>query len=233
MLTHANDVLSLAAGRIVNTVAGFIPGLLALLIILIFTVLAAFLVSAVLRRVLQRVRFDDRVTQWGVPALAGWEPARSPSRVVAQLSFWIVVLLGLLAGISALDPTLTSLLVVRLFDYMPKVAAAAAVTIAGFLLARFLARSVLINAVNLQIQSARLLSLGVKWLVMVLTSAMAMDHLGIGGPIVQLAFAILFGGIVLTLSLALGLGSKEMVSRSWERQADKNEREPEEQFHHL
>jgi hypothetical protein len=143
------------------------------------------------------------------------------------------VLLGLLAGVSALDPALTSVLVVRLFDYLPKVAAAAVVLIAGFLLARFLARSVLISAVNLQIQSARLLSLGVKWLVMVLTSAMAMDHLGIGGQIVQLAFAILFGGIVLTLSLAVGLGSKEMVSRSWERQADKSEREAEEQFHHL
>jgi hypothetical protein len=233
MLTHANEVLNLAVGRIVNAAADFLPGLLALMIILMFTVLAAFLARAVLRRILLRLRFDDRVTQWGLPELAGWEPARRPSTVIAQLSFWIIVLLGLLAGVSALDPALTSVLVVRLFDYLPKVAAAAAVLIAGFLLARFLARSVLISAVNLQIQSARLLSLGVKWLVMVLTSAMAMDHLGIGGQIVQLAFAILFGGIVLTLSLAVGLGSKDMVSRSWERQADKSEREAEEQFHHL
>jgi hypothetical protein len=233
MLTHANEVLQLAAGRIVNAAADFLPGLLALLIILMFTVLGAFLAQMVVRRVLLRFRFDDRVTHWGLPALAGWEPARKPSLGIAQLSFWIVVLLGLLAGVSALDPTLTSVLVVRLFDYLPKVAAAVMVLIAGFLLARFLARSVLISAVNFQIQSARLLSLGVKWLVMVLTSAMAMDHLGIGGQIVQLAFAILFGGIVLTLSLAVGLGSKEMVSRSWERQADKSEREAEEQFHHL
>ena len=233
MLTHANEVLNLAVGRIVNAAADFLPGLLALLIILMFTVLAAFLARALLRRILLRLRFDDHVTQWGLPELAGWEPARRPSTVIAQLSFWIIVLLGLLAGVSALDPALTSVLVVRLFDYLPKVAAAAVVLIAGFLLARFLARSVLISAVNLQIQSARLLSLGVKWLVMVLTSAMAMDHLGIGGQIVQLAFAILFGGIVLTLSLAVGLGSKEMVSRSWERQADKSEREAEEQFHHL
>jgi len=233
MLTHTNQLLHQAADRCFNVVAGFLPGLLALLMILLFTVLTAFVVRAVLRRLLLRFRFDDRVTQWGLPELAGWEPARRPSTGIAQLSFWIVVLLGVLAGVSALDSGLTSLLVVRLFDYLPKVAAAAVVLIAGFLLARFLARSVLISAVNLQIQSARLLSLGVKWLVMVLTSAMAMDHLGIGGQIAQLGFAILFGGIVLTLALAVGLGSKEMVSRSWERQADKNEREAEEQFHHL
>ena len=233
MLTHANEVLHQAADRIVNGVAGFLPGLLALLAILVFTVLGALLVRVVLRRILMRFRFDEHVRQWGLPEMAGWESARRSSELIAQLVFWIVILLGLLAGVSVLDPTLTSVLILRLFDYVPKVAAAAVGLIAGFLLARFLARSVLISAVNLQIQSARLLSLGVKWLVMVLTAAMAMDHLGIGGQIVQLGFAILFGGIVLTLALAVGLGSKEMVSRSWERQADKSEREAEEQFHHL
>jgi hypothetical protein len=84
----------------------------------------------------------------------------------------------------------------------------------------------------MQLQSARLLSLGVKWLVMVLACAMALGHLGIGGQIVQVSFGILFGGIVLALALAVGLGSKEMVSRSWERQNER-EREVEEHFHHL
>ncbi len=57
----------------------------------------------------------------------------------------------------------------------------------------------LIGAVNNQLQYARFLSMGVKWLVLVLTAAMVLDHLQIGGNIVELAFGILFGGIVLTL----------------------------------
>ena len=60
-----------------------------------------------------------------------------------------------------------------------------------------------------------------KWLVLVLTAAMVLDHLGIGGNIIELAFGILFGGIVLTLALAVGLGSREIVSRSLERTADR------------
>jgi hypothetical protein len=47
---------------------------------------------------------------------------------------------------------------------------------------------------------------------------MALDHLGIAGRIVGLAFGIVFGGIVLTLSLAVGLGSKDLVTRSLERE---------------
>jgi len=38
--------------------------------------------------------------------------------------------------------------------------------------------------------------LGIKWLVLVLTAAMVLDHLEIGGVVAELAFGILFGGIV-------------------------------------
>jgi hypothetical protein len=96
-----------------------------------------------------------------------------------------------------------------------------AVFLVGNVFARFLARGVLISAVNHNVQYARLLSLGVKWLVLILAAAMALEHLGIGGRIVELAFGILFGGIVLALALAVGLGSKDLVSRSLERQAEK------------
>jgi hypothetical protein len=84
----------------------------------------------------------------------------------------------------------------------------------------------------MQIESARLISLGVKWLILVLAAAMALEHLGIGGSIVRLAFAILFGGIVLALALAVGLGSKDVVSRSWERREHETQ-ETEQPFHHL
>ena len=65
--------------------------------------------------------------------------------------------------------------VVRLFTACS--AAAAFILFVGIIVSRVLARSVLISAVNMQIQSARLLGLGVKWLVIVLTLAMVLDHL--------------------------------------------------------
>jgi hypothetical protein len=50
---------------------------------------------------------------------------------------------------------------------------------------------------------------------------MVLDHLQIGGTVVDLAFGILFGGIVFTLSLAVGLGSRDIVTRSLERTAER------------
>jgi hypothetical protein len=120
------------------------------------------------------------------------------------------------------------------FAYVPRIVGAAILLFVGNVLARFLSRSVLITAVNLNLHYARLLATGVKWLALVLTSAMVLDHLAIGGQIVDLAFGILFGGIVLALALAVGLGSRDLVSRSLEREASKPvEIQPEERLHHF
>jgi hypothetical protein len=48
-----------------------------------------------------------------------------------------------------------------------------------------------------------------------------LDHLEVGGRIVELAFGILFGGIVFTLALAVGLGSRDLVSRSLESHVER------------
>jgi hypothetical protein len=223
MWKQVHEILNQAATRIKSGIVAFLPGLLALAVVLVVAVALAWIARAMIRRSLRRLEFDKRVEQWGFTALAGWSPARSPSLLLAGLAYWSIVLIGLLMGLSALDARVTSLLVMRLLEYLPNVLAAGLILMVGALIARFLARGVLISAVNMQIHSARLLSLGVKWLVLVLSGAMALDHLGIGGPIVRMSFGILFGGIVLALSLAVGLGSKDMVSRSLERQAGKTD----------
>jgi hypothetical protein len=233
MKDQVNEVLHQTMARIATATANFLPGLLAFLLILVLTIIVAFILRVFIRRSLQRIEFDQHIERWGFSALNDWSPARSPTRLIAQTSFITILLMGALIGVSALDSRLTSELIVELFYYLPHVVAAVVILIVGSVVSRFLARSVLIGAVNMQIQSARLLSVGVKWLVIVLTVAMALNHLRIGGTVVLISFAILFGGIVLALALAVGLGSKDMVRQSWARQTDRMEREAEEQFHHL
>jgi hypothetical protein len=216
-----------------DAVTNLLPGLIALVVITLVSIVIALTVRILARRILQSIEFDERVNRWGFEAIADWSPERSPSLLVTRIAAWSVLVLGLLLGLSAFDPNLSGG-IMQLVAYLPSIFTAFVIFLAGILIARFLARGVLIGAVNMHIHSARLLSAGVKWLVNVLASAMALEHLRIGGAIVQLAFAILFGGIVLTLALAVGLGSKEMVSRSWERQTAKTERETEEDtFRHI
>ena len=232
MWAQINKLLEQSADRILSGIANFLPGVLAFIVVLLITIIVASIVRVALRRFLRRVDFDEGVRRWGFPELAEWSPRHSPSLMAVGIVSWCIILIGLLVGIYALDASLTSMLVVRLFDYIPHVLAAIVILAVGTFAARFLGRSVLIGAVNFKIQSARLVSLGVKWMVIVLAAAMALEHLGIGGPIVEISFAILFGGIVLALALALGLGSKDMVSRSWEKQ-DRSDETKDERLQHL
>jgi hypothetical protein len=158
------------------------------------------------------------VQQWSVWTLLGWTPPERPSQTVPRVVYWTIVILGLLVSLTALNATIPSRLALSVFEYLPHLLAALMVLMVGAVAARFLARSVLIGAVNMQIQSARLLSVAVKWIVLLVTVAMALDHLGIGRNILLLAFGILFGGIVFATALAVGLGAKDVVGRTLERQ---------------
>jgi hypothetical protein len=234
MLTQVNQILDQAWARIARSIADFLPGLLALALILVVAFALAWFARIMIRRSLRGIDFDQRVERWGITGLTEWSPSQSPALLIAGIAYWLVIVMGLLIGLSALNAGVTSLLVMRLFNYLPDLIAAVLILIVGVFFARFIARSVLISAVNMQVHSARLLSLGVKWLVMVLAGAMALEHLGIGGQIVRMSFGILFGGIVLALALAVGLGSKDMVSRSLERQSGRSAEEEEAgRFQHL
>jgi hypothetical protein len=213
--------------RIVLVLVSFLPGILALLLAVAIFALIGWGLSALLRSILTALRFDDRLASRGTPnspaVLADWSPSSSPTLLASRVTFWVCVLAGIAVGISAFDASYSSGAQYSIFllPYVAHITGAILILLAGGLLARFLSRSVLIGAVNAHLHYARFLSLGIKWLVLVLSAAMALDHLHIGGGIVELAFGILFGGIVLTLSLAIGLGSRDLVSRSIEKTMEK------------
>jgi hypothetical protein len=214
-------------------VASFLPGLLALVLAVLLSSLLGWLLGALLGLILRALDFDKRLQKWGFVALAEWSPKDSPTLLLRKMVAWTVVVLGWLVGLTAFGAGVTPQLILNVVESLPNLGTSVVLVLLGFLLARFLARAVLISAVNMQIQSARLLSLAVKWLVLVFAAAMALDHLHVGGDIVRLGFAILFGGIVLALALAIGLGSKEIVSRSWERQSHSKAEPPDETLKHL
>ena len=216
--------LDVSMHRAFVKLASFLPGILALLIALIILTAVGALLSYVLRRILVSIRFDERLNSTNVAAgVSDFSPNRSPTLLASRVVFWACVVLGFMVGISALDASYSNNSQVSIFllPYVAHSVGALLLLLGGTLVARFVSRSVLIGSVNAKLQYARILSMGVKWLLLTLTGAMVLEHLQIGGTIVDLAFGILFGGIVLTLALAVGLGSRDIVSRSLERNADR------------
>ena len=230
MWHHMAEAMHQSVLRVTSVLVTILPGLLAFIFAIAIMALLGMFISYVVRRILSAAKFDERLTRNNKNGIADWSLTHSPTMLVGRFIFWGCVLIGVVIGIMSLDASYASgsFLSTSLLPYLSRYVGAILLLFIGNIIARFLARTVLIGAVNNQLQYARFLSMGVKWLVLVLTAAMALDHLQIGGTIIELAFGILFGGIVLTLALAVGLGSRELVTRSLERTAERAEHSPRE-----
>ena len=225
MWTQVQEALNQSAASILTGVARLLPGVIALAVAMLIAALLGWLFSGIVARVLRGLEFDRRMTSWGWSDFAGWTGVSSPTLLVSRLVSWTVILVGFLVGLLAFDPQLTSDLALHLFGSVLNLIMALIIIVIGNMLARFLSRGVLISLVNLNVQQARLVSLGVKWLVLILSTAMALQHLNVGGRIVELAFGILFGGIVLALSLTVALRSKDLADWSMSHPPQKTDDE--------
>ena len=227
MWEQVRYALSQSTHRVLVKVASFLPGLLAMLVAVLLLTAVGALLAWLLRRILHAARFDERLSRSrifaGNAGIQNWSLGHSPTVLLARIAFWGCVVLGFIIGIGTFAASYSNSAEIAklLLPYLSHLVGAIILLLAGNLIARFLSRSVLIGAVNARLHYARMLSEGVKWLVLVFTAAMVLDHLEIGGTVVDLAFGILFGGIVLTLALAIGLGSRDLVSRSIEKTTER------------
>jgi hypothetical protein len=204
-----------SAGQELHAVARLLPRLAALVILLVLTVVLAGIARSLVRRTCERLSLDRRLRSWGF--VTGPDGSVGPTRLLAQVSFWTLIVMGTFAGISVLDAPAATALAVRFLAYLPRLVVGAFLVGAGIGIAHVVERNVLIGAVNMGVQSARILAVGARWLVIIFGWAIALEEAGVAPTVVAVASGILLGGIVLALALAVGLGAKDMVARSLQR----------------
>jgi hypothetical protein len=216
MWEQAKNTFLDAVDHLLQSAARLLPGIAAMAVLLVLATVVALLVRLLIRKVCARLEVDRRLREWGVaaPAQLG---RTAPSRVAERLAGWTILAMGFLVGLNIMESTATSAMALRLLEYVPRAVMGLVVLAVGVGASRAVERSLLIGAVNLGLQSGRLLALAARWLLLIVAGAIALEHLGLGGTILTIAFAILFGGLVLSVSLAVGLGAKDAVARSLER----------------
>ena len=105
---------------------------------------------------------------------------------------------------------------------IPRVILAVVVLILGLSFAGFAAEVVQTTAANVQIARARMLANLTRGAMTVFVVILALNQLDIGTDVLDKAFLILFGSVCFGLSLAFGLGCRDLAGRiaerAWERE---------------
>ena len=95
----------------------------------------------------------------------------------------------------------------------------------GLVAASFFSRAALLAAVNADSPSPRLLATLIRTIIVLFTVTLAFEQLGIGERTILVAFAIAFGGLMLGLALAFGMGGRELAKQFLERRFLKERQE--------
>jgi len=210
----------------------FTPKFMALLTFLVLGLAVGWLTKLLLLRILKAVQFDVLCERLGLtPVLGKAGIKQSVSHLIGRVSFWIVFLFFAFMGVDAVDLPAAANLMSAILGFFPHVVAAILVALVGILLANFSGEAVLIAAVNAQIQGAWLVANMVRWSVVIFTGAMVLTQLGIAKEIVVAAFSIIFGGLVLAMAIALGLGGCTLAKEALERRLRRENTD--DQFTHI
>lgn len=220
--------------RLAEQLAQVVAPLLVVLLILVVGGALAFVARWLVNRLLVAVRFDRLAEQAGVAStILRTGVFRSPSDFGARIVQSFVWLFIVLFALNAADTQMTQELVTRFVGYIPDLITAVLVLLLGSVVSKFLARSALLAAVNAQWAGARLIAGGVRLLVMMLAVVVALEQLRIGRTALLVAFAILFGGIVVAGAIAFGLGARDLAKDWMQSRLQRPEREDDEVLRHL
>jgi hypothetical protein len=223
------DIVVTAVHDVGRRLAFVAPRLLAALTLVALGWAAAVLLRRIAIRLLRAADLDGRCMRSGLTAMLARSGVRTPpTALVGQVVFWTLFLIGLLMALQALEMPGTAGALGAALAFLPHVIVAILVVIGGWVLAQFLGQATLIAAVNAQVAGASLLATTVRWLVLTVAGAIALTELGVAREMVLLVFGIAFGGAVLALALAFGLGARDLARQALESyiQRTRDEGEP-------
>ncbi|UCH79653.1 MAG: hypothetical protein JSW20_07800 [Nitrospiraceae bacterium] len=196
--------------RFITRITGFIPHLFISIILIILGLLVAWLLRKIVIRIAELLSIDRLSQKLGLSqVLEKSRISESLSGLIGNSIYWIVLLAFIIMGLDALRIPAVEGLMKEFWLYLPNVITSGIIVIAGYFLGNFLGRAALIASVNAGLAVSGLVGKFVKFTVFIMAATMALELLGIGKDTVLIAFAVVFGGVVLALAIAFGLGGRD------------------------
>lgn len=212
----------------------FVPKFIAMFIIFAGGVIIAWALKLLLLRTLLAANFDAWADKAGLTAIIRkgdiWG---KPSDLSGKILYWFVVIIFLMIGLNALQIQTIDKVVSQFFLYLPRIFSALLIFVIGYVIAGFISRAVLIAAVNSGYHYAKIISEAVRLMLIILILAMVLEQLSVAPSIVVASFSIMFGGVVIALAIAFGVGGIDAARRLIEKEYEEKKKKGEEDIEHL
>ncbi|MEW6162167.1 MAG: hypothetical protein AB1606_02440 [Nitrospirota bacterium] len=196
----------------------FLPELLSSILIFITGIILGLILKTIFLRFFRAIKLDKFSERSGMLEMLKKGGIKEPiSLILSKLIGWLTIISFSILSLYSLDVPAIERVLERFLLYLPNIFVAALILFFGYLLSNFLGRAALVAAVNAGIKLSGLIGRLVKLTIFLLALTMALEQLGIGRGTIVIAFAIIFGGVVLALAIAFGLGGRDIAKEYLEK----------------
>lgn len=209
-----NSVVMEPVSAMLARVAGFLPILIGVLIILIAGWIIAGLLKNFVVKVLKLIQLDTASEKSGLgDVLRRGGIRQTLSELIGVLIYWLIMLLVFMTALNALGMTVAASLLDKVILYIPNVIAAVFILALGIFFSSMLGTVVRTASSNAGITQAKFLGQLTQVVIMIFAVMITLEQLNIASSVLNLAINIILASMGLALAIAFGLGSKDAAGK--------------------
>jgi len=187
--------------------------ILIMLLIMIVGSILSWLVRKAVEWLLMLFRFDKWAGNVGIATFLERGGVQSqPSAIIARIIFWILIVTFFSFGLTYVGLPQFTEYASRVTSALPYVVISTIIVIVGMIFSTFLSRVIYMACENANIGYGDIISKSVRIFLVVITFGIVFEYMGIGSTIISISFLIVFGGVILALSLAVGIGLSGLIT---------------------
>ncbi len=195
-------------------IAGFIPTLISVVIILTVGWFLAAMIQRFVVRFLKLAKLDSVSEKSGISnVLLKGDINQTLSEIIGSIIYWTMMLVVILTAVDAMHLTVAASLLDSVILYVPHVIAAVFILVLGIFFASVLSTTVRTTAANYGIEQAKGLGKLAQVIIIIFTVVQALRQLQLDITVFNLIIQATVAAIALGIGLAIGLGCKDIVGK--------------------
>jgi hypothetical protein len=216
----ALDAITRPASDMLNLIMSALPNIFAAALVIGISFAVGRLIAPLITNVLTKIGFNKILSKIGI----GAEPVegqRTPAQVVGTIILAAIMLFAAMEAASLLGFEMLGTLISGFLVFAGQVALGLVIIAVGLFIANLAAELIRSSGVG----QARLLALVARISILMLAGAMGLSRMGLANEIIQLAFGLILGAVMVAAAIAFGIGGRDFAARqleSWNRAFQKD-----------
>ena len=187
-------------------------GIFVMAIVMVLGFVISWFIKKMLEKLLIFFRIDKRAHDMGiVHFLEKGGVNATLSGIISRIVFWIFIVAFFSFGLNFIGVSQFSEYASKVTSALPLIVVSLVIIIVGIILSNFIGRLIYIACENANIRYSDIVGKSVRIFLIIITFGIVFEYIGVGNTIITVSFLIVFGGIILSLSLALGIGLSHVV----------------------